>query len=98
MRDEYSLSWPRPGHFYRPQTKLRGANVFTEICLFTGGKGGGGLVQRGVGCGVEGVSALPPKWLLLRALRILLECILTIMFVLYLCIFFLCSKFDIGHN
>ena len=53
---------------YRPQTKLGQGNMFTGVCLSTGGC----LVQGGV------ETQPPPRRLLLRAVYILLECILVI--------------------
>ena len=69
-----------PEIYYRPRTKLREGYVFTDVCdsVHRGVPGpvGGGLVTGGAwsrgGCLVE----TPPEWLLLRAVRILLECIL----------------------
>ena len=74
--------------FLPPATKLGQGYVFTRVCdsVHRGGGGSlvpGGLVPRGVwsrgeclvpGRGVPGGD--PPGWPLLRAVRILLECIL----------------------
>ena len=52
-------------HIYRPQTKFDD-DVFTGICLLTGGGGGGGV----------GTWDLGGQWYAKRAVRILLECCL----------------------
>ena len=61
--------------FYRPQTKLREGNVL-QVCDSVH-RGGGGAWSGG-GCLVPGVWWRPPGRLLLRAVCILLECILVI--------------------
>ena len=59
--------------------------MFTGVCLATGGVSGPGGVS---GLGVSGPGRgrcarwRPPGWLLLRAVRILLECILVMMSII----------------
>ena len=77
-------------YFYRSQTKLGQGNIFTPVCHSVHGGGllpggacsWGGAWSRGYapgGCLVQGLGGArwrPPGRLLLRAVRILLECIL----------------------
>ena len=70
-------------YFYRPQRKLREGNVFTGVCDSVHGGGVPGPGGEGVpgpgGCLLPGVPGPdPPGQLLLRAARILLECILVV--------------------
>ena len=61
-----------------PATKLGQGNVFTGICDSLNG-GGCLLLPEGGGCLLPGgAGGDPPGWLLLHAVRILLECILVI--------------------
>ena len=66
--------------YYRPQTKLRKGNVFTSVCQeFCPQEGGGVHPQTDLPPGRHPPGKTPPapsRRLLLRTLRILLECIL----------------------
>ena len=67
---------------YRPQTKLRKGNVFTSVCQeFCPQEGGGVHPQTDLPPGRHPPGKTPPapsRRLLLRTLRILLECILVL--------------------
>ena len=63
-------------YIYRPQRSCEGY-VFTPVCLSTGGMGG--LPQCMLGYHhPPGADHPPSRWLLLRTVRILLECILVL--------------------
>ena len=70
-------------HSYRPQTKLRKCNVFTPVCQSFCSQGGCIPACTGA-CIPPGRPPSPSRRLLLRTVRILMECILVLFCVLYL--------------
>ena len=61
-------------YFYRPQTKLRKGNVFTSVCQEFCSQGE--VYTSPWADTLLRADTPPPRWLLQRTVRILLECIL----------------------